>query len=404
MPKLKKKLFYTLGKYSRQILRDITKWIILAPAGVCLKKKEPEPLISEFINKKRHMVILRPDGIGDFVVFAREFHRYRNLYPTVEWKITLVGNKIWQPLAEDWNSSVDNKWFDEFFSIDRKELRKSFKYRKIIASGLKSLKCDELIYPVHSRDVWGSVFVQWIDAKMKIAPFGDSANLFAPFKYFFDKSFTQLVPELEGNLLEVDRADYFIRILGDKSSKDCCFLSFPVTPKMQEEKKAILSKIGLRLNDAYVVVFPGASWVGKRWPITRFVEWGKKKKKENSKLSILVCGGPDEILLGKAVAEGIGIDTYNIVGQTTLIGLAGLVSGAVECIGNDTAVIHLSTAFGKITTCVLGGGHWGRFWPYGDFGLNQTISHYMTCFGCGWICIYKRIPVPCVDVVDNNND
>ena len=398
---MKKKYFYTLRKYCKKCLRDLIKWLFLVSSGVFIRKEHLK--ISKAEGGMKHLVILRPDGIGDFVVFARELHRYRMLYPSTQWNITLIGNKVWQALAEDWNSVLDDKWFDDFVSIDRGVLRKSIAGRKQIVLKLKRLCCDELIYPVHSRDIWGCIFAKWINARIKIAPFGDSANLFLPFKYFFDRTFTHLIPEMSRCQLEVDRADYFLRELGDLSPSCSCLSSLPVTAKMIEEKEEVLSIAGLRIFDPYVVIFPGASWAGKRWPVAHFSEWGQFKTKKTG-LNVLICGGPCESQLGQTVVDAIGANAYNLAGKTTLIGLAGLLAGATECIGNDTAAVHLSAAFERPTTCVMGGGHCGRFWPYGDLEINKTISHRMPCFGCDWECRYKAIPVPCIDAAVRCSD
>ena len=391
---LKKKLFYKLRKYSCLYFRDFVKWVLLAPCGILVR--QGQLTAQESKGGRKNLVILRPDGIGDFVLFAREFHRYRKLYPVAQWKITLVGNKVWQALAEDLNAALSDRWFDEFLPVDRNALRRSFSYRRSIAIKLKCLSCDELIYPVHSRDVWGCVFSRWINAKKKIAPFGDTASLCLLFKLYFDRYFDQLKSESLNFQLEVDRADCFLRGLGDSTPLSSCFIGLPVTAKMAEEKEVALSIAGLRVVDPYMVLFPGASWPGKRWPVSRFVEWGKLKTKKNE-IAVIVCGGPGEEKLGQTVADKIGENAHSLAGKTSLIGLAGLIAGAVECIGNDTAAVHLSAAFSRPTMCIMGGGHWGRFWPYGDLEVNQTISFPMPCFGCGWVCKYKSMPVPCIE-------
>jgi hypothetical protein len=47
----------------------------------------------------------------------------------------------------------------------------------------------------------------------------------------------------------------------------------------------------------------------------------------------------------------------------------------------------LALALGKPTVVVLGGGDYGRFFPYGK---ARVVTHPMDCFQCHWDCRYDR--------------
>jgi ADP-heptose:LPS heptosyltransferase len=350
---------------------------------------------------RKHLVILRPDGIGDFVVFARNFHHIRDIYPYNEWSCTLIGNRIWRPIAEELNRYYSGKWFDRFIAIDRSCLKRKIGYQISLAKTLKELNCVDLLYPVHSRDVWGNVMAKWIPAQNKIAPFGNNDNITATFKGLFDYCFSRLIEEKHDEKLEVEQTDHFFRILGSKIPKHQSLAFLPVTPLMVKERDICLASIGLNSNDRYVVIFPGAAWVGKRWPAERFIEWGRGQIER--KLYVIVCGGFNETELGRKVAQCIGRGAFNLAGKTSLIGLSGLLAKAELCLSNDTAAIHISAAFNRPTICIMGGGHFGRFWPYGNLTRNQILSHDMPCFGCGWECRYHEIPFPCIRLIKFNH-
>jgi len=36
----------------------------------------------------------------------------------------------------------------------------------------------------------------------------------------------------------------------------------------------------------------------------------------------------------------------------------------------------------------MGGGHFGRFHPYGDLSRNRVVCKRMDCYGCNWRCRY----------------
>lgn len=391
-----KKKFYKARYVALTFLRDIVKWAMLAPAGLfCTIKRRK---ISS--PDKRHLIIVRPDGIGDFVLFARQLHLIRHIYSSDQWHITLIGNKVWQPLAIEWNLHSDCHWFDTFVDIDRKRIRYDRQYRRDLAKRLKGLACDTLLNPVSSRDIWGAIIASWISAEVKIAPLGDTANMIKPFKVFYDKQYTYLTEDISSELSEVVRAKSFIQALGKIQGGNLKIL--PVTEQMICEANAALESVGVSKGETYVVIFPGASWAGKCWPVENFALWAKQYLVRSSD-RIVVCGGPGEEGIAAKLVKEIGAKAVNLAGCTTLIGLAGVIAGCNFCLGNDTAAIHISAAFQRLTFCVLGGGHWGRFWPYGDLSKNKAIFTEMECFGCNWVCKYKvdkNIVVPCISSIE----
>ena len=74
-------------------------------------------------------------------------------------------------------------------------------------------------------------------------------------------------------------------------------------------------------------------------------------------------------------------------GQTTLEELAQEIAQADLYLGVDTGPTHLALALGKPTVVVLGGGDYGRFFPYGQ---ARVVTHRMDCFQCHWECKYDR--------------
>ncbi|HEX8431066.1 MAG TPA: glycosyltransferase family 9 protein, partial [Longimicrobium sp.] len=57
-------------------------------------------------------------------------------------------------------------------------------------------------------------------------------------------------------------------------------------------------------------------------------------------------------------------------------------------LGPDAAALHIAVALRKPTVGIVGGGHPGRFQPWGDPAINHVCSVPMECFGCNWTCRY----------------
>ncbi len=84
----------------------------------------------------------------------------------------------------------------------------------------------------------------------------------------------------------------------------------------------------------------------------------------------------------------IGVRTINLCGQTTIRQTAAIVKRSRLFVGSDSAVGHIACAVGTPNVIVLGGGHFGRFFPYS--ALTAVVCHPMKCFQCNWVCKFPR--------------
>jgi ADP-heptose:LPS heptosyltransferase len=92
-------------------------------------------------------------------------------------------------------------------------------------------------------------------------------------------------------------------------------------------------------------------------------------------------------------------EIIDLRGKTSLRELATLLYHCDIVIGNETGPLHIANAIGTKSFCILGGGHFGRFYPYPhSFDLKEIPScffQFRDCFSCGWHCIYS--------LTDNNS-
>jgi ADP-heptose:LPS heptosyltransferase len=66
---------------------------------------------------------------------------------------------------------------------------------------------------------------------------------------------------------------------------------------------------------------------------------------------------------------------------------ARLVGGARAVLTMDSAGAHLAAALDKPAVILLGGGHPGKFGPWGG-PRQQWLTHPLPCYGCSWHCIH----------------
>jgi ADP-heptose:LPS heptosyltransferase len=79
--------------------------------------------------------------------------------------------------------------------------------------------------------------------------------------------------------------------------------------------------------------------------------------------------------------------------------LAAFIETARLYLGNDTGPMHIASAIGTPVIGIFGGGTWPRFVPRGAKSI--AIAGEMSCFGCGWDCIFGD--APCMNLVSVND-
>jgi len=263
---------------------------------------------------------------------------------------------------------------------------------------------DTAIYPTYSRERLGDYIIKISNAKEKIGFDGDLCNIPEEQKQKNNYYYTQLIKATPGIISEPQRNREFIESLGKIKVNDYIPVLTP-TKNSEIEAGNLLKKTGLK-DKKFVVICPGASWPGKLWPIKKYSElinWLKTKYK----LEIVVCGTKKEKYLAKKIKENTNSPIVDITGQTNIITLIAILNKSILYIGNDTGITHLSSAVGTPTICIMGGGHFGRFFPYGDLNKNKIVyDHNMKCKNDNWKCsegLPKGQPAPCIANIQLND-
>lgn len=161
------------------------------------------------------------------------------------------------------------------------------------------------------------------------------------------------------------------------------------------------------IQEPYFVVAPGASVGYKCWPIEYFISVARKILEARPKWRCIVVGVLAERALGDALADALGPAVVNLMGKTDLTGLVQWVAYGGLVLGNDSAMAHIAAACGVSSVAVVGGGHYGSFFPYNPHDKHIarrpiSVSQVMDCFGCDWICRYPVAvgrPFPCIEAI-----
>jgi ADP-heptose:LPS heptosyltransferase len=343
-------------------------------------------------EKRKKVVFVRMDAIGDFVLWMSTFEDLQKIYPKPKYDWVLIGSNASQALA------TTSGFFNEIITFDGRAFSQSLIYRIKTAISLGRIFSDIVIHPTFSRDFRVSdSIVRFLRSPIKIGFDGDRANISSFAKKLSNLWYSELCPSNPNNQHELYRHAEFISYL----SKKPLVYKIPSLRTESPEKNII--------NEPYFVLFPGASWSGRQWQLRHFFSVAQKIK-EDTGWSCVLCGASQDLKVFERefqALDSIGQSTkfLNLMGQTSLDQLIHVLNKAELLITNETSAVHIGAAVGTPTVCILGGGHFGRFTPWVDENgkhLSNPVCVFtkMDCFGCNWNCIFERNeqePVKCIN-------
>jgi ADP-heptose:LPS heptosyltransferase len=326
------------------------------------------------IYQKQKVFLSRADSIGDFVLFSPCLAAYREVFR--EGHIVLLVQDITYSLAETC------PYVDEVWQINHRKFRRNpvEKFRWF----LKMFRADfqVAIESVYSTNYYPlECLIGWSGAPRRI---GFTCTYSKIKRDVISQYFNELVPERKGTVFEMERDFEMLRYLGSK--REC-----PEKAEfwLQESDLLVAKEVHKRIGTkSYAVIFPGAGHCVKVWKAENFIETIAGIFPEWP-MCWIVCGTASEFDLCEGIQkrlESLSIPAENFAGKTTLREMCGLMQGAAFYLGNDTMATHLAAAAGVPSVCILGGAHYGRFYPYPGNYQTVPVTADLECQGCNWEC------------------
>lgn len=372
-------LGYSGHKLLRAFFRNVrvVLWAILD--GLAL-------LTTPFQPPRKVVLIVRLDAIGDFVLWLDAARTLVGHYHAQGYTVVLLGNQAWSSWAGEM------RLVDEVWGIDTQRFVRNLPYRWHWLRRIHRAGFSIAIQPTISRVfLIGDSAIRASGAPIRIGSAGDSISSWH--KRWDDRLFTKLIPASDRPMMELRRNAEFMRGLGITDFK----ARLPIIPPSSTGRSVDLPP------QPYAVLFPGASWYGKEWQSAKFAEIGFRLASHG--LHVLLAGGKTDRECANQLVKQLHGKAINLVGKTSLGGLAEVLRNAIVVITNDTSAVHIGAAVGAPVVCIMGGGHYGRFAPYDVEVPDSTqklpliVVKTMPCFGCNWVCIYphgKHEPVKCI--------
>jgi len=337
------------------------------------------------------VLVIRLDGIGDFVLWLECARAIRRRYPRPQYKITLAAASEYADLARL------TGLFDDIIAVDRQSYIWNNTYNRSILRRLANLQASVAINPCISRDRHGDRLIHVSGATSCIG-LDDPISQTRKKRLQADRWYTELIKIPQG-IHEIEANAVFARRFDPDAALTRPQLAglISVPDWVPKQRK-------------YFIVFPGTASPKKKWPTDRFA-FVIDKLRQNTDWTAIVCGSNAEKPSAIEIIDALGTDRIiDACGRTSLSDLAGLLQHAELLICNDTGAAHMAAAVDCPVVVPFGGWQFGRFLPYPKFSDDRQQMIFpvvveMPCFNCNWKCIYPRRAddaLYCVDQVSTD--
>lgn len=308
-------------------------------------------------NKKlvdKDIVIIKLDGIGDFVIWSGYAKELREHY--TDRKLTLVCTKTVATIANSFG------FFDEVITYE--EFINNCNMRKFI-------KANMLLQPTYSRNFKTELINKMIYAGEKIAIDGDTTNIYS--RWVLNKyrmKYSKLVSGPRQAVSEFERYAIFNADLLNKT------------------KQLVLEQINIKdnvleLKEKYYVINLGAGDSVRRWQVARFAKVAAYIYNKASYKIVLIGSEAERVLSDEFKKIYSNKNVIDKVGKTSLFETFGIISNAQFVICNDTSTVHIAAKCGTKAICIAPSYNYPRFWPYPvELGKENLPVFFSECSGC----------------------
>ncbi len=336
---------------------------------------------------RARVAVVHLELIGDFFLWLPYGHALANALCDQDFEVFLVCSAVCEDLAVREFSRC------QVVAIDRGRFVRDWLYRALMLRRLRRIAPRETLQPSYPRD---GIIMDAVVRALSAPALGWAAE-------FTDRPW-------------VDRAAsrrLYARLLSPlpdvhQHRRHGLYLREAAAQAELGDGAAVSSGAAGTAGDGdYLLISPGASRSFRSWPAERFAALARRILQHKPGWRCFVVGTTAEYELAAGIVADIGPAAVNRAGETSLEEYIRLIAGARLVLGNDSAAGHIAAYFGTPSVVALGGGNFGRCYPYDPVGAPVAVRpvavyQHMDCFGCNWVCCY-RTPVrqahPCLQAI-----
>lgn len=338
--------------------------------------------LAQLRKPAKRLLIIKTDAIGDYILFRNFIESVYSSDKFTGYEIDLIGNELWRDIT----LAYDKKYLARTFFVNPDELYNNPFLALKTGWKLYRRNYEQVFQPTYSRTLLNDGIASLAAGKQTIGFLSDTERIAAKYKRRSDQFYSVKIVLPKEITFEFYRTKLFFEAI----------LEAPTT----------ISKPTLRCdkeNTRDIIIFPGAGSIKREWKIEYFLNLSKLILKETN-YNLIFAGAASELPHGDYLMDKLANNrTKNMIGQTTLPQLIGLIANATCVISSDTSAIHISAACNTPAICIHGVAHFKRFIPYPaaiSKGL-KFIYQQMPCLNCNWNCCYpteKSESYPCIEI------
>ena len=286
-------------------------------------------------DRAQNLLCVRLDSLGDVLMTTPAIRALGGGWPGR--RVTLLtspaGAEV-APLVPEIDDVIvyDAPW------IKATAARTDSRPEHAMAERLRAARFDgAIIFTVYSQNPLPAAFLCYLaDIPLRLAHCREN-----PYQLL-----THWVPDPEperGVRHEVRRQLDLVGTIGARTDDER--LSLRVPPQARAGVTRLLHECGVRMDEPWLVIHPGASAPSRRYPPEAFAEAAGRLAREDG-WQLVFTGTEAEGALIRQIRDAMGAPSHSLAGRLELGQLAALISLAPLLITNNTGPVHVACAVG----------------------------------------------------------
>ncbi|MFT4095428.1 MAG: glycosyltransferase family 9 protein [Niabella sp.] len=310
----------------------------------------------------KRLLLIRPDDIGDYLLFRNFLPAYKQSPVWKGYEITFLGNVAVKPLFD----LLDQSFADKAIWVDKKNYFSDAGYRNKLWQQLRNGRYDAVINPSRTRPL----LLDDICMLATAAP--DTYAAENTFKSrAINRPSDQHYQHLFKNDLVLHEFDF---------NKAFAAWSTGIELNMcrPEIQQTFLKP---PMEGPYILLCIGAAHKSRRWPSGQWIRLIQFVKEEGLAKAV-IAGSTADAALAADIEKSTG--AVNITGKTTLTEIIGWMKNAAVAVCNDSMAAHLAISCNTPVVIVSGGNNYPRFTTYEEAGTANAKTIYALPFLKKW--------------------
>ncbi len=338
-------------------IKNYTEFLVYYLFKIILRKSK---------HQKKTLLLVNTGLIGDLLVSSILLENpkvFKNFN-----KVKFLIREEYLDLFKKYNGKI------EFVGYNYNKYKFSLIYKYKFLSKLRAEGFEKSIHLTAARGILNEEMVHLIGAKESY-----TINSFLKYlgnglgKYFY-KKYKQIIAT---NILnEYEKHYEVMKFLSGNNIKTNFNNSFTFN------EDAINGREKFNKYKDSIVIAPFSSRMNREWKKEYYFEVINKLKEKHK---IVLLGSAKQKNVLKELV-GKNNNTTILAGELKLFEIPLLLKQAKLFIGQDSGLTHMALKMGTPLIAIIGGGEFGRFFPYMESEKVKFLYSKMDCFLCHWEC------------------